>query len=295
MSYVPLDEAMAINDAGAIVGVVDGTAAVYAQGVVTLLPGKAGYTNLRALDISNTGYIVGSGESAGNLRPLFWQSASSPPLDMGGLGRYTYPQAINDQGVVVGYYDATGQSAFIPFTWSRATGYAQILPYGASSAQAFDISDTGYIAGVASYPTIGQQAVRWYPNGSAGRVADGAYAKRALDNGSVFGRGAGGSTLWNLSNAATLIGPEPVTHVVEQRNASLRWVGYTFPPNPRPWTSVDRGVATYLPMPSGAYGFAHDVNGCGTVLGRVVGVDGISRPVFWSRIFCDSLPPIVAQ
>src|SRR5687768_8570291 len=116
MSYIPLTEAHAINNAGAIVGAMNGNAAIYQQGVVTLLQGKDGYTNLRALDISNTGYIVGTGESAGHQRALFWQSASAPPRDMGGLGRYMYPQAINDHGTVAGYFDATGASGFQSFT-----------------------------------------------------------------------------------------------------------------------------------------------------------------------------------
>jgi hypothetical protein len=75
MSVLPLDAAFAINKSGAIAGRVGGNAAVYTQGSVVLLPGKAGYTALTATDI----VIVGTGLSAGNQRGLFWSSMTAEP------------------------------------------------------------------------------------------------------------------------------------------------------------------------------------------------------------------------
>jgi uncharacterized membrane protein len=297
MSYVPLDAAFAINNAGAIVGRVGGNAAMYRNGVVTVLPGKAGYTNLVAIDIASNGYIVGSGLNAGATRPLFWASPNAAPLDMSALGMVTMPRSINSQGVVVGFYLPSEAALPQAFRWSMTTGMRSITPDGASTAQAFDISETGYIAGHAQYPGLGQQVVRWHPDASPSRVTGPGFAERALDSGSVFGAGTGGSTLWNLINTATLIGPKPSTHVVKQRSSASRWVGFTVgePPLPRAWTSFENGAATYLPVPAGASAFATDVNGCGTILGSVSLPDGTTRPVVWSKVFCDVLPPIVAQ
>lgn len=295
MTEVPLDAAYAINNSGVIAGSVGGQAAVFSAGAVTLLQAPQGYTDVRADDIAHSGRIVGSAISAGHRRLLYWENAQSAGLDIGAIGRLMFPQSINSQGVIVGYYYPTSMDDLPQgFRWSPATGHSVITPWGALQAQPFDISDTGYIAGVAWYSGIGQQAVRWYPNGESGRITGPAYAHRALDDGSVFGIAGGiGSTLWNLSNTATPIGPAPATHVVRQRSAANRWVGYTLP-GARPWTSVGTGAAVYLPTPAGADGFAHDVNACGTILGSVT-VNGTTRPVYWSKLFCDSLPIFTAR
>ena len=102
---------------------------------------------------------------------------------------------------------------------------ARISPEGTLQSKAFDISETGYIAGLAFYDVIGQQAVRWYPDGRVGRITEGV-AWRALSDGSVFGNAfSGGSTLWTLTNTPTLIGPNPATHSVNQMSAVGRLVG----------------------------------------------------------------------
>ena len=287
MSYVPLDYAYAINTGGAIAGSVGGRAAIFSGGKVTYLQTSPYYTDVRADDISNSGRIIGSGMSAGARRMLYWENAQSMGYDTGSIARYLFPQSINSQGVVVGYYytnsmDDSPQG----FRWSPSSGITTITPWGATYAQPFDISDTGYVAGMAWYSGIGQQAVRWYPNGEAGRITGPAFGDRAFDDGSVLGM-ANGSTLWNLSNTATLVGPAPATHHVQQRNSSNRWVGYTLPGS-LPWTSVGTGAAEPLPIPSGAFGYAHDVNACGTILGSVRLADGTSRPVYWSRKICDN-------
>jgi hypothetical protein len=291
MSYVALDEAYAINNAGVIAGSVGGKAAIFAGGAATILQQPASYTQLRADDIANSGRIVGSGMSAGSRRVLYWENAQSAPLDIGAIARFMFPQSINSQGTIVGYFYPTSMDDLPQgFRWSPSTGFSIITPSGAIQAQPLDVSDTGYVAGVAWYSVIGQQAVRWYPNGAAGRIAGPAYGDRAFDDGSVLGVSAGiGSTLWNLSNTATPVGPAPGTHKVEHRNSSNRWVGYTLPGS-QPWTSVGTGAATYLPLPSGAFGFATDVNACGTILGSAQLSDGTARPVYWSKMFCDNAP-----
>jgi hypothetical protein len=213
MSVLPLDAAFAINASGAIAGRVGANAAVYTQGNVVLLPGKAGYSALTATDIADNGFIVGSGLSAGNRRGLFWSSTTAEPIDMGALGSVVSPMAVNSQGMTVGFYQAGPDGSPQAFRWSRTTGMTAIGPATTVQSQAFDISETGYIAGVAFYQSIGQQVVRWNLDGSASRITGPGIAERARSNGSVFGSGSGGATLWSLTGAAILIGPNLATHV----------------------------------------------------------------------------------
>jgi uncharacterized membrane protein len=291
MTVLPLDAAFAINTSGAIAGRKGGRAAIYAQGNVILLPGKAGYSDLAAADIADNGSIIGWGMSAGKRRGLFWSSTTAAPLDMGALGGQVFPLSINSQGVAVGYYDSPGPAAF---QWSLQDGMKPIAPPSATMSQAFDISETGYIAGVASYPQpLGQQAMRWTPDGSASPLGLGV-AQRARRDGSVFGAtGTTVSTLWPLSGPPTPLGPNPGPYVVAQISAAGRMVGYTVaqPTSPRPWTTWQSSTPIDLPMPAGARGSAHDVNACGTILGNIRPSSGGEQWVIWSRISCDVLPP----
>lgn len=298
MSYLPLDAAYAINNAGVICGKAGGNAAVYTQGSLQVLNGKAGYSNLQAIDISNNGYVVGTGVNNGAVRPLFWQSIQADPMDTGALGRYTTPTAINSQGTVVGYYQATDSDLPQAYRWAPNSGMQVITPSGASTAQAFDISETGFIAGHAQYPGIGQQVVRWNLDGSPSRINAVGHADRALDDGRVFGLTAGiGAAIWNVQNTVTGFGPKPATHVVTQRSSSNRLVGYTLgePFGPAPWTTINGSTTLYLPVPAGAIGFARDVNACGTIIGSVRLADGSEHAVMWTRLLCDVLPVFTAN
>lgn len=293
MSVLPLDAAYAINGSGAIVGRLGTNAAVYSRGVVTVLPGKAGYTNLTAVDIADNGFIVGSGLSAGYQRGLFWRSATAEPLDIGALGLLTTPKSINSAGTVVGAFQLTAGSLNQAFRWSLATGMVPIAPATTNQSDAVDISESGYIGGVAWYPQIGQQVVRWYPSGAVGRITGPGLAFRATNDGSIVGQGGGGATLWNLSNTAQPIGPAPTTHLVKQISSAGRNIGFALLPSIgwRAWTTIGNSASPfYLPAPAGANAFAYDVNGCGAILGSVSLADGTQKAVVWTRIFCDALP-----
>ena len=296
MSVLPLDAAFAINASGAIAGRVGGNAAVYTQGNVVLLPGKAGYSALTATDIADNGFIVGFGLSAGSQRGLFWSSTTAAPIDMGALGGVVSPMAVNSQGVTVGFYVGPGG---LPqaFRWSPTTGMTDIAPAATLQSRALDISETGYIAGLAHYESIDRQAIRWNLDGSASRIADG-LAERARRSGSVFGSGAGGATLWTLLGAAILIGPHPATHFVKQMSAAGRSVGFTVDELTAPrraWTTRGSNTPLYLPLPAGARGVAYDVDTCGTILGSVRLSTNVEQFVIWSRLTCDLLPPVPTQ
>jgi hypothetical protein len=285
-TVLPLDAAFAVNASGAVAGRVAGNAAVYAGGQVILLQGKPGYTNLTAIDISDNGYVVGTGLSAGSLRTLFWSSTSASPLDIGGLGNVMSPRSVNTSGVVVGFY-TQGTGLEQAFRWSPTEGLRSITPSGAIQAQALDGSATGYIAGWAWYTGLGQQAVRWYPDGAVGRVADGR-AGRAMDNGSIFGN----FTLWNLVNTPFNITPSGNHSVTQIAQGTGRKVGYSFDPvnSWRAWTTINGSAPLYLPLPTGALGFAYDVTPCGGILGSVRLSTGVDQPVLWTKMTCDTLP-----
>jgi hypothetical protein len=288
MSVLPLDAAFAINKSGAIAGRVGDNAAVYTGGTVVLLPGMAGYSALTATDIADNGFIVGTGLSAGNQRALFWSSTTAAPQDIGAIGDKMFPMSINSQGVVVGYYTRPGSS---PRAFRGSTsGVTDIAPDTTSQSQAADISDTGYIAGMAVYDSIGQQVVRWLPDGTPGRF-DGGQAYRALSNGSIFGIRVApdGATLWPLTGSPIPFGPNAATHYVKQMSAAGRLVG--FDQNYRAWTSRQgSNTPLYLPVPAGTLNsYANDVSACGTILGSVKLPPNVDRFVIWHKLLCDDL------
>ena len=232
---LPLDSATMMNSAGTVAGSVGGQAAIYRDGAVTILPGKAGYTELRALAISGNGLIVGSGMSAGHRRGLFWSDPAAPPLDMGSPSNAIYPHAVNSSGVVVGYFDSSaGPRAF---TWSRDGGVRDISPDQTTQSRAEDISDSGYITGWTMF--VGEstpQAVRWHPDGAQGLIAEG-YGKDVFEDGSVLGTVGSytGAVKWSLANAATPFGPEPEYHIVVAVSSAGRLAGNRiFAPAPGP-------------------------------------------------------------
>lgn len=300
MSTVPLDAAQAINNAGAIVGQVNGQAAMYYQGAVTLLPQLEGFTSSRATDISHNGQIVGTGISAGKTRGLYWANTTSQPVVISYRDDTdTFATSINSSGTVVGYYQRPAPAYPQAFRWTASEHILRNLSGGFFyGSKAYDISEAGYSAGVAYVMYgLGQKAARFDTIGQGGWFDDAGPALRALDNGTAFGRGIGGSVLWTqLYEPGSPIGPEPFNHVVTARNDSKRWVGYRVaePPYGLAWTSVDTGGAIYLPTPSNAQSSAKDVNACGTILGDIIEAGGRARPVYWTKLLCD-IPPIVAQ
>ena len=255
---------------------------------MVLLPRMAGYSALTATDISDNGFIVGTGLSAGNQRALFWSSTTAAPLDIGAIGDMM-PMSINSQGIVVGFYTSPG-SFPRAFRWSLTSGITDIAPDTTSQSRAYDISDTGYIAGMAVYHSIGQQVVRWLPDGTPGRF-DGSEAYRALNNGSIFGirLAPDGATLWPLTGSPIPFGPSAATHFVKQMSDVGRLVGFTH--NYRAWTSRHgSNTPLDLPVPAGTLNsYAYDVSSCGTILGSVKLSTSVDQWVIWHKLFCDDL------
>lgn len=84
----------------------------------------------------------------------------TPGCGAGGLAPIT-ATAINDEGVVVGYFFDCSFSAK-PFMWSQESGFVALpLPSGVSEARAEDINNHGEIVGTLSRPGVGSRAFRY--------------------------------------------------------------------------------------------------------------------------------------
>jgi hypothetical protein len=290
---LPLDSAAGMGD-GIIVGTANGVAVAYVNGQVVPLPGKAGYTGVQPTSISANGYIVGYARSANNDRGLFWPSYLNPPRDMGGLGAITRPRAVNSQGVAVGEYYATSvRDLPTAFTWSLSGGIRSIAPPNSNQSQAYDISDSGYVAGFA-WSGLEQAATRWYPGTfQAGTAAYGNFAWRAVQNGTIFGY----TTAWDLSNHAYNIAPNSISLVYGISDSGRR-VGTNIFATPRRGWTVAPGASTalILPVPAGAMdSYATAVDACGSILGSLTYPDGSTKAVLWAKLLCDSSPVLARR
>jgi hypothetical protein len=289
VTVLPLDSATGMAN-GIIIGRANGVGVTYVNGQVTPLPSKPSYTNMWPTAIAPNGYIVGYATSGNNTRGLFWPSMTNTPYDMGALGSITTPTAVNSQGQAVG---SSRQSTItdLPqaFSWSLYSGMRSIAPPGTNQSQAFDISESGYVAGVAWFG--GSQAViRWLPSTFAFRVV--AYTDiglQALENGSVYSY----TTLWDLNNSATVITPTMASSI-SQISAVGRKVGFNFfdEPGARAWTvAPNSATLQFLPVPSGTLrSYAYQVDACGNILGALLYTDGTEHAALWSKLLCDPLP-----
>lgn len=293
VQILPLDSAAGMAG-GIIVGRLNGVGVAYVNGQVTPLPGKPGYTDIQPTGISSNGYIVGFATSANNTRGLFWPSYTNSPFDMGGLGAVTRPAAVNSQGVAVGAYYATSiYDLPKAFAWSMSIGMRSIAPPLSNQSQAFDISDSGYVAGFAWYG-LQQAATRWYPGTfQAGSAAYGDFARKSLENGTIFGYGVA----WDLNNQPQTISPGSASYVYDMSETGRRVGTNLFQVPRRAWTVAPNSTTVLiLPVPSGAVDtYANNVDSCGAILGQVSYADGSTRAVLWTKFLCDQLPVYALQ
>lgn len=293
MTEVPMDFISAINSNGALAGTKKEAAVVFAQGQLHELKGPGRYTTLLATDISDTGYIVGSGEREGVRRALFWPDLTSEPVEISTPGGApAIAGAVNTHGVVVGTYTLNNDQH--GFRWSAAAGLTTIDPPGARASVAIDISDSGYIIGSSTYSTGNAQPTRWFPDGHSHIVAtDGYPLKRVLENGSAIGGISAGSAHWSVTNTPTLLG---AGFGVEYMSSRGRMIGTGIHESGglKPMTRESpNAFSVFLPTPPGAYGFSRDVNSCGTITGNLTLATGSQQAVIWSRPACDPQTNVV--
>jgi probable HAF family extracellular repeat protein len=165
--------ATAVNDRGTIaVGAstrTDNSQHAFAWTLVT------GMVDLGALGVISSGsYATGVNDSA-NVVGFSWYKLSDDWFaefvtrgfvwtpsdgmrDLGTFGGDTYPNAINNLGLVVGTSYTAGNATSRPFAWSRASGLIDLGSLGGPYGEALAVSDSGvvvgysYTAGYPSYP-----------------------------------------------------------------------------------------------------------------------------------------------
>jgi probable HAF family extracellular repeat protein len=114
--------------------------------------------------------------------------------DIGSFGGDTFPNAVNDAGMVVGTSYRTGNGESRPFAWTRSRGMIDLGSFGGRFGEALAVSSTGVVVGY-SY-TAGEVQ---HPHPFAwtaltgmidlGTLRDGTsgYAQAVNDNGVVVG------------------------------------------------------------------------------------------------------------
>jgi probable HAF family extracellular repeat protein len=83
--------------------------------------------------------------------PFLWENGTM--LDLGTLGgTLGFPNALNEQGEVVGVSNLAGDLTSHPFLWTRSKGIQDLGTFGGSNGQAIWINDAGEIVGSADFP-----------------------------------------------------------------------------------------------------------------------------------------------
>lgn len=148
-----------INDAGVVAGFQANQnyqAALYANGVATLLAQYGNDSGSRATAINEHGVVVGSGYDANSLtsHALIWQNGQVRKLDSFKANSSYQADAINDNGQVVGAFrDGLGLASGA-FFWTEKSGMRDLNELlepaaGLTLWSANDINERGQIVGVA--------------------------------------------------------------------------------------------------------------------------------------------------
>ena len=135
---------------------------IWENGGIHELPTYPGDPDGAALGINDNGQVVGVSGPCAAFNPnlelylldshaLLWQDGKVTDLgNLGGDGRFggNHACAINNQGLVVGHSDLTGDTTFHAYLWTRETGMRDLgtLP-GDFASLAIGINDRGEVVG----------------------------------------------------------------------------------------------------------------------------------------------------
>lgn len=256
-----------INDQGLVAGSVarpneQPVAAIWKGSSVQLLGRLKDGTYSTANAINATGVVAGEGDD-GDGRPLGWVTSQGKLVNFySNNGGNTHPIAINDSGLIGGYFIKGFDSQWRGGIWkidpkdarkSTLTTFP-ILP-GGDPAGAWAISvafnKNMEAAGYSSNSAIGQHAVFW-KNDAAHTIVD---------------LGVFGSDWSSLAYSVNDLG-----QVVGQSNPP-------FGSRPVLWQNDALHSAVELPLPPGNnYGVANLINNAGTI----VGTSAVSEPGTWN-------------
>jgi probable HAF family extracellular repeat protein len=155
--------AQGINNSGQIVGVSGGHAFLYDNGTMLdlndLIPEDSDWLLGTAYAINDAGWIVGTGTFNDQSRAFLYRAGAV--TDLGTLGGFTFPRAINNLGQVVGSSELPNEfppELHVPakvhaFIWTENSGMVDALPGSAQYVHAYGINDAGQIPG--SYQELG--------------------------------------------------------------------------------------------------------------------------------------------
>jgi len=218
-SYIYFDVGMNtvhdVNDAGIIVGELDGRAYMVWNGGWAEL-GTLGGTYEVAYAINNGNQVVGESWTSGGPSTAFLWDSTKGMQDLGTMGGYSaWAADINDAGQVVGCVVSAAGTSNV-FLWQDGSSVDLGVPAGYVSIRASGINASGQVVGFAIDADGAFRAFRWTPtapNGSTGSWAplhgSGGNIAIALNrSGDAVGYVSAGSapvpTLWDGSGAHAL-------------------------------------------------------------------------------------------
>ena len=207
-AYVPIDlgstspllpagSAVAVNDAGEVVGTAGGAMAwTQTTGVTPLSNGGI------PTAISPNGRIAGTaddyGPTSSDLAFAWTSAADTAPVELGTLGgNATHANAINDAGEVVGQSSISNENPYDvhAFVWTPAGGMIDIGTLGGPTSSATGVNASGVVVGWSDVPAgllMARHAFRWTPAGGMadlGSIAAGSNSEATAisDSGQIVG------------------------------------------------------------------------------------------------------------
>lgn len=151
--------ASAINNAGTVIGDADARAVIWRNGQMQTLPQLPTLSSSIAIDISETGVVVGSGRTSQYTSQAWrWSNGQLTQLSSGSA-RGAGATGVNDVGSAIGFVDLGGnldQAA----RWDGDTLTLLDHLSGTNSAIAYGINNAGLVVGSA-FAVDGSHATLW--------------------------------------------------------------------------------------------------------------------------------------
>jgi uncharacterized membrane protein len=263
-----------MNDAGVIVGTMNGQAVRWQNNALIILPGLSGLSGYVPAAISPNGTVIGG--AAGD-QVLLWPTPYSTPIKVQWyFDNFAHAVAVNDdQTMVYNIGDPTNQY-YRAYVW-RPGQLPQILEGG---KEATGMNAQGYISGeswATAYPTYSaHQPVRWDPTGHVTAlpfIESGGVTAGINAAGSVVGNAqvpcqyyaemcVSTIMIWQLDGTIQELfnAPAAPARAISRMN---RIIGN----DPKPWTYFN-GVTTYLSSPDATPPVLVAVDACGSILAQ---------------------------
>jgi len=278
----------AINDAGVVVGYMNGEAVRWENDSVKLL--RHGYPSVpqNAVAISQLGRILGWGQ--GNV--LDWATADATPISYSTCAPLTPVAIDDDDAFIMNTPNTTCPSSALLRTKWQWTPLGPITP-GFRYPTVTAMNRYGYFTGRTA-GKVDSYAVRWDPSGVptvlstlGGRASGEAINSR----GDVLGWSGAGATIWGIDNSTRTLAGFPAGSKIAGWNDAGRVVGNEASGG-RAFTYLN-GTVTYLPLLEPGNPTITGVNSCGWIVGIGAGNYGF----LWKRTgatvgsACDNASP----